>query len=86
MKDGERRVLERAASCDYRIEDVTVSSRHAELIRLGDDWLIRDLHSRNGTRVNGWLVDEEMLRAGDTLTLGSTIFLFRPPFVRPSPQ
>jgi hypothetical protein len=86
MKDGERRVLGRDASCDYRIEDLTVSSRHAELIRLGDDWLIRDLHSRNGTRVNGWLVEEEMLRPGDTLTLGGTIFLFRPPRVRPSPQ
>src|SRR4051794_29691311 len=79
MSEGDRRVLGRDNACDFRIADTTVSSRHAELVRISDGWLIRDLHSRNGTRVNGWLIDEHELRPGDTITLGSSVFLFRPP-------
>jgi pSer/pThr/pTyr-binding forkhead associated (FHA) protein len=74
---GEARSLGRATSCDYVIHDPTVSNRHAELVRVDDGgWLIRDLGSRNGTRVNGWLVKEQRLRDGDTLTLGESVFLF----------
>jgi hypothetical protein len=76
---GERRVLGRSNECVYSIPDPTVSARHAALVRDDDGWLIRDLGSRNGTRVNGWLVKEQPLRAGDTLTFGSTVFLFHPP-------
>jgi hypothetical protein len=73
---GRGRVLGRATSCDYLIHDPTVSNRHAELVRLDDGWLIRDLGSRNGTRVNGWLVKEQRLRDGDTLTFGASVFIF----------
>jgi pSer/pThr/pTyr-binding forkhead associated (FHA) protein len=72
-------------SCDrpqqrlrLRDPDPTVSTRHAELVRVDDGWAIRDLGSRNGTRVNGWLATEEPLHAGDTLTLGMTEFVFEP--------
>lgn len=78
MREGERRVLGRSNTCDYAIPDPTVSTRHAELVRVDDGWLIRDLGSRNGTRVNGWLAREEPLRAGDTLTVGRTTFVFQP--------
>ena len=78
MDDGDRRVLGRNASCDYAIADRCVSARHAELIRVRDGWMIKDLGSRNGTRVNGWLVSEQRLRAGDCVTLGTTDLLFQP--------
>jgi len=78
MEAGETRVLGRDVACDYSIGDQTVSSRHAELVRCDDGWLVRDLGSRNGTRVNGWLVKEERLRPGDILTLGARAFVFRP--------
>ena len=78
MAEGDRRVMGRETTCDYAIADQTVSARHAELVRSGDGWLIRDLGSRNGTRVNGWLVQEQRLEPGDTLTLGTTVFVFRP--------
>jgi pSer/pThr/pTyr-binding forkhead associated (FHA) protein len=45
-------------------------------VRLDDGWMIRDLGSLNGTRVNGWLVQEQRLRDGDTLTFGGSVFLF----------
>jgi pSer/pThr/pTyr-binding forkhead associated (FHA) protein len=73
---GEARSLGRASACDYVIHDPTVSHRHAELERVDDGWLIRDLGSLNGTRVNGWLVQEQRLRDGDTLTFGASVFIF----------
>ena len=76
LQVGECRSLGRAASCDYVIHDATVSSRHAELARDPDGWVIRDLGSLNGTRVNGWLVKEQRLRDGDTLSFGGSVFLF----------
>jgi hypothetical protein len=76
MDAGETRVLGRDAACDYSIADQTVSNRHAELVLRDDGWVIRDLGSRNGTRVNGWLVKEERVRPGDTLTLGASEFVF----------
>lgn len=78
MREGERRVLGRSLTCDYAIPDPTVSNRHAELVRSDDGWTIRDLGSRNGTRINGWLAHEERLQPGDTLTLGATEFVFEP--------
>jgi Inner membrane component of T3SS, cytoplasmic domain/Domain of unknown function (DUF1707) len=78
MQAGESRVLGRDAGCDYVVADPTVSMRHAELVRRADGWAIRDLDSRNGTRVNGWLAKEQRLRAGDTLTMGRTTFVFQP--------
>lgn len=78
IRAGERRVLGRSAMCDYTIPDPTVSNRHAELVRSDDGWTIRDLGSLNGTRVNGWLVTEQQLHAGDTLAIGATLFDFEP--------
>jgi hypothetical protein len=78
MRVGESRVLGRTPSCDYAIADPTVSGRHAELSRTAEGWSIRDLSSRNGTRVNGWLVDERALEAGDIVALGAAVFVFRP--------
>jgi pSer/pThr/pTyr-binding forkhead associated (FHA) protein len=78
MREGESRVLGRNPSCDYAIADATVSARHAELARTRGGWRIRDLGSRNGTRVNGWLVREQGLQTGDTIELGATVFVFRP--------
>jgi len=35
------------------IDDSTVSAQHAILARLGDSYQLKDLHSTNGTQVNG---------------------------------
>ena len=78
MREGEARVIGRNPSCDYAIPDATVSARHAELIRTREGWRIKDLSSRNGTRVNGWLVGEQALMPGDTIELGAVLFVFRP--------
>lgn len=65
------------SSADLVLNDTNVSRRHAELKRLGGVWVITDLGSTNGTRVNGLRVNEEELADGDTVTLGLVNLSFR---------
>jgi hypothetical protein len=61
----------RDASCDLAIADMTVSRAHARLERTPDGWLLTDLASTNGTRVNGWRVRGQVkVRAGDLVSFG----------------
>ena len=56
--------------------DSTVSRRHAEIVREGDAWLIRDAGSSNGTKVNGAGVVEQALQDGDEIRVGSVTLRF----------
>jgi hypothetical protein len=68
----------RRSDCDLRIADLSVSRLHAQLDRGEDGWLLSDLGSRNGTRVNGWLLrDPVPVRAGDVLQFGSAAFVIQ---------
>jgi EAL domain-containing protein (putative c-di-GMP-specific phosphodiesterase class I) len=66
----------------------TISRRHAELLLVGSDLLIRDLGSRNGTYLNGRRVEKfERLQDGDMLQFGAAIFTVHPTGGRPiTPQ
>lgn len=79
VPSGYRLTIGRGNDCDYAVGNRTVSHHHAELERTDDGWMIRDLESRNGTRVNGWRVTEQRLRAGDELALGTARLVFAPP-------
>jgi hypothetical protein len=70
----------RAPSSDLALADMTVSWRHAELQRVGGDWVLADLGSTNGTRANGWQVGSGFLvRAGDRVTFGQVGFRLAEP-------
>jgi hypothetical protein len=61
----------RAPDCDCHLTEPSVSRRHAQLRRVDETWLLRDLGSSNGTRLNGIRVTEEIeVRPGDQLSLG----------------
>jgi pSer/pThr/pTyr-binding forkhead associated (FHA) protein len=76
----------RTQDCDLRIADLSVSRRHAQLDRGEDGWLLSDLGSHNGTRVNGWLVREPVpVRPGDLLQFGSAVFVIRDDTPAPAP-
>jgi FHA domain/Domain of unknown function (DUF1707) len=76
----------RTQDCDLRIADMSVSRRHAQLDRGEDGWLLSDLGSHNGTRVNGWLVREPVpVRPGDLLQFGSAVLVIRDDTPRPAP-
>lgn len=69
----------REVRCDVMINNDSVSRRHAEVVRLAEGWLIRDLGSRNGTYVNGQRVEEYVLQEGDLLTIGDINLTFEGP-------
>ncbi len=73
---GEPIVMGRLPECDVVLADPNVSRRHAEIRRLGDDVVVSDLGSTNGTRVNGVAVREQRLESGDEVSLGSTTLRF----------
>jgi tetratricopeptide (TPR) repeat protein len=52
------------------LDDETVSSHHALLIRAGDHFKLRDLISTNGTYLNGERTMDAVLRHGDLLRFG----------------
>jgi predicted component of type VI protein secretion system len=61
----------RAAGNTVRIQDETISARHARLMFQFGQWWIEDLASRNGTEVNGIPVDEAMVISyGDQIQFG----------------
>ena len=59
-----------------RLHDTEVSREHAELIRRGDTYLLKDLGSSNGTFVNGRPASEQELVSGDQLQFGKSLLLF----------
>jgi Protein of unknown function (DUF3662)/FHA domain len=67
----------RSRDCDVVLEDSGVSRRHAELRSDGTAWMIEDLGSTNGVRVNGSAVHgAHELQTGDRIEMGSTEILF----------
>ena len=69
---GDQFSIGRDASCDLAIADMTVSRRHATLERTQEGWLLTDLESTNGTRVNGWRVRGKVkVTPGDLVSFGN---------------
>src|SRR6188768_1136763 len=66
-------VIGRDASADIVLPVSAVSRRHAEVTRAGDDYVVRDLGSRNGVLVNGHPVSEAVLEPLDELRIGDAI-------------
>jgi len=71
--------LGRDSASSLQLHDTEVSRQHAELRRSGDGFTISDLHSSNGTFVNGRRVKTHELASGDQLQLGSTLMLYTGP-------
>jgi transcriptional regulator with GAF, ATPase, and Fis domain len=56
--------------------DASLSRRHCAFLRSGAEIRIRDLGSRNGTRVNSVPVAEQVLQHGDEVSAGLSLFVF----------
>ncbi|MEM9555812.1 MAG: ATP-binding protein [Acidobacteriota bacterium] len=67
---GGRLVIGRRADADIRVNEPTMSGRHAEIVLDAGGALIRDLRSLNGTQLNGLRVDESPLQPGDEIQIG----------------
>ncbi len=70
-------VIGRSRECDIVIDDSAVSRRHAEVSPKSGGWLLTDLESTNGIRVNARRVAGQLaLQDGDIIEIGSTEVLF----------
>ena len=77
--DRERVTIGRRAGNDIALTwDHEVSRVHAELTRMGDDWVLCDEGlSHNGTFVNGKrVVGRRLVRGGDMIAVGDTQLAF----------
>ena len=54
----------------FQIAEASVSSHHCEILLRGDDVVVKDLDSTNGTFINGEKVSESVLKPGQVLRLG----------------
>ena len=66
----------RMPECDVVLGDHNVSRRHAEVRRQDGGFVIVDLGSTNGTKVNGAGVRERRLEDGDEITVGASTLRF----------
>ena len=70
----------RAATADLRLDDVSVSRRHAQIVRdPSGHYTFVDEASLNGTYLNGVRADDGRLRHGDQLQIGRFKLVFQAP-------
>ena len=69
-------VIGRGPECEIRIDEYSVSRRHARIQPAPDGYFAEDLQSTNGTMVNDEPVARRMLRDGDYLRTGNCIFRY----------
>ena len=70
-------VIGRSRECDVVLSDQNVSRRHAEVRPSGGKWIVKDLGSTNGVKVNGRrITGPQSLKPGDTIELGTSTIAF----------
>jgi len=70
-------LIGREPSTDIRLQSTTVSRNHAKISKDKGEIVLSDLGSTNGIFVNNFKVRNWILRDGDSVRIGDTIFLFR---------
>ncbi len=78
LLDSDVTTAGRHPSSDIFLDDVTVSRRHAEFVRSGDDFVVRDVGSLNGSYVNRERIEEAKLAGGDEVQIGKYRLVFYP--------
>jgi adenylate cyclase len=81
-------VIGRRDSCDVALRFPNVSNRHCELELFGGYWMVRDLASSNGTKVNGVRIRAKWILPGDELSVARHRFKIEysiPPDAPPPP-
>jgi predicted component of type VI protein secretion system len=75
----DRILIGRTSKADVFLDNPMVSRRHAEVRRIGTEYMIVNLAGKNGVFVNGKWVDTSPLRNGDTIDVGKYSIRFEYP-------
>jgi diguanylate cyclase (GGDEF)-like protein len=78
IRDHDRTIIGRDPTCAFPLQDNRVSRQHAVIMPIGAErYIIEDLSSTNGTRVNGTLIVEPYpLHDGEKILVGETVIRF----------
>ncbi|MFO7709983.1 MAG: FHA domain-containing protein [Desulfobacterales bacterium] len=76
---GDTFMIGRQDANDIVIDNLAVSFHHAKIESIGDEFLLVDLHSENGTFVHEQRVKAHWLADGDTITIGKHALHFSNP-------
>lgn len=78
LLDQDSTVAGRHPAADIFLDDVTVSRRHAEFVRRGTAFEVKDMGSLNGTYFDGVLIDQALLHDGAEVQVGKFRMTFFP--------
>ena len=70
LLESEMTTVGRSPDCDVFLDDVTVSRRHAQVLRRDGQFVIEDKGSLNGTFVNRRRIESGALEDGDEVQIG----------------
>ena len=76
LQKGYSLTIGRKRNNDVIIEYLAVSSHHAKVDSVGDDFVLIDLQSKNGSFVNEKLIDSHWLKPGDVINIGKHSLVF----------
>jgi hypothetical protein len=85
LESGDRRfaltppstVIGRGRDADIKLDDPNISRVHVQFRASGGEWVVSDMGSTNGSRLNGReLAAPTPLRSGDSVELGNTVMTF----------
>jgi ABC transport system ATP-binding/permease protein len=69
-------IIGRVPDADIYLDTTDVSRRHASLMKKGDQYVLEDLESMNGTFVNDERIQSRTLRDGDLIRIGNFLLVF----------
>lgn len=73
---GNRIIIGRSEKADIKLIDNKASREHAEITRVGENWVVTDLGSQNGVIVNDRKITQTQLIESDKLIVGHSVFKF----------
>ncbi len=76
LLDAETTTAGRHPESDIFLDDVTVSRRHADFVREGSGFVVRDVGSLNGTYLNRERIEAAALAGGDEVQIGKYRLVF----------
>ena len=70
-------IIGRENSCDLKLDDDSISRRHAQIIKEDGKWMVQDMLSGNGTMLDGVRISKEKLKNSSEIAVGRFLLIFK---------